>query len=112
MTENQTDLPPTKEKQEKALTLFCVRASHNCPQCGHFQGFVTGDNATLFPGSWTHSDAENPKKSVFARASTDVIPAPIPILPRFQANLRLKLIEEYSSYFRKSVVVVCVAKRK
>ena len=26
MTENQTDLQPTKEKQEKALTLFCVRA--------------------------------------------------------------------------------------
>ena len=45
-------------------------------------------------------------------AAADVIPAPIPILPRFQANLRLKLIEEYSSYFRKSVVVVCVAKRK
>ena len=39
MTENQTDLPPTKEKQEKALTLFCVRANHNCPQCGQFQGF-------------------------------------------------------------------------
>ena len=36
MTENQTDLQPTKEKQEKALTLICVRASHNCPQCGQF----------------------------------------------------------------------------
>lgn len=44
MTENQTDLQPTKEKQEKALTLFCVRASHNCPQCGQFQGF----QSTLF----------------------------------------------------------------
>ena len=44
MTENQTDLPPTKEKQEKALTLSYIRASHNCPQCGQFQGF----QSTLF----------------------------------------------------------------
>ena len=102
----------TKRKQEKAPTPIRAGAPPQMPAVRHFQGFVTGDNATLFPGSWTHSDAENPKKSVFARVSTDVIPVPIPILPRFQANLRLKLIEEYSSYFRKSVVVVCVAKRK
>lgn len=48
MTENQTDLPPTKEKQEKALTLFCVKASHNCPQCGQFQGVDGGVPKTKF----------------------------------------------------------------
>ena len=32
------DLPPMKEKQEKALTLFRVRAGHNIPQCGLFSG--------------------------------------------------------------------------
>jgi hypothetical protein len=31
MTENQTDLQPTKEKQEKALTLFCVRGEPQLP---------------------------------------------------------------------------------
>lgn len=69
----------TNYSRRKPRRLFAPGHPHKCPQCGHFQGFVTGDNATLFPGSWTHSDAENPKKSVFARASTDVIPAPSPI---------------------------------
>ena len=36
------DLPLTKEKQEKALTLFRVRAGHNIPQCGLFSE-VSGD---------------------------------------------------------------------
>ena len=35
-------LPPTKEKQEKALTLFCARAGHNIPQCGLFSE-ISGD---------------------------------------------------------------------
>ena len=34
----EAELPPTKEKQEKALTLFRVRAGHNIPQCGLFSG--------------------------------------------------------------------------
>ena len=36
------DLPPKKEKQEKALTLFRVRAGHNIPQCGLFSK-ISGD---------------------------------------------------------------------
>ena len=28
----------SKRKQEKALTLFCIRADHNIPQCGLFSG--------------------------------------------------------------------------
>ena len=39
MTENQTDLQPTKEKQEKALTPERRQGGHNCPQCGQLQGF-------------------------------------------------------------------------
>ena len=113
MTENQTDLPPTKEKQEKALTLFCVRASHNCPQCGQFQGFVTGDRGTLLLGVCTLWNAPDSRfLSVFKgfrRRST----GPKPYFgPNFGPILRSKSAEEFSSYFRKSVVVVCVAKRK
>lgn len=112
MTENQTNLPPTKEKQEKALTLFCVRASHNCPQCGHFQGFVTGDKGTLLSGVCTLWNALSSSfLSVFKgfyRRHT----GPKPYFdPNFWPILRSKSAEEFSSYFRKSVAVVCVAKR-
>ena len=38
VTAASADLPPPKRKQEKALTLFRVRAGHNIPQCGLFSG--------------------------------------------------------------------------
>ena len=42
LTAALADLPLTKEKQEKALTLFCVRAGYNIPQCGLFSE-ISGD---------------------------------------------------------------------
>ena len=87
--------------------------SHKCPQCGHFQGFVTGDRGTLLSGICTLWNA--PSSSFlsvfkgFRRRST----GPKPYFdPNFGPILRSKSAEEFSSYFRKSVVVVCVAKRK
>ena len=86
--------------------------SHKCPQCGHFQGFVTGDRGTLLSGVCTLWNA--PSSSFlsvfkgFRRRST----GPKPYFgPNFGPILRSKLAEEFNSYFRKSVVVVCVAKR-
>ena len=49
MTENRTDLPPTKEKQEKALALLLRLGGHFRPQCGRFPG--TGADA--FPDRQT-----------------------------------------------------------
>ena len=57
------DLPPTKEKQEKALTLFCARAGHNNPQCGLFRGFPV----TLFIEIKKRNDAYFPKNAEKAR---------------------------------------------
>ena len=39
MTENQTDLHPTKEKQEKEPGTKCPGSTHFCPQCGQFSAF-------------------------------------------------------------------------
>ena len=57
------DLPLTKEKQEKALTLFCARAGHNNPQCGLFRGFPV----TLFIEVKKRNDAYFPKNTEKAR---------------------------------------------
>lgn len=77
------DLPLTKEKQEKALTLFCARAGHKCPQWGHFKGFRT----TLF---WT----EEMKMTLILQKTPQY-----PVITRKQMTLISK--ERICSYERK-----------
>lgn len=42
-----SDLARLKRSRRKERRSLCASPPHKCPQCGHFQGFSTGDNGTL-----------------------------------------------------------------
>ncbi len=87
--------------------------SHKCPQCGHFQGFMTGDRGTLLSGVCTLWNAPSSSFLSVCKGFYRRHTGPKPYFyPDFEPIVRSKLAEKFSSYFRKSVVVVCVTKRK